>query len=166
MNPNDQQAALKALKRYRPVTYRNGNCRGGVGAKMTDAPDNRGSDWRGEDSREWVKLSDVIALLQSSVGAAADAERVEGDDARFFRWLEVYPNLYTAAHFLKGGQYVTLREACESLVPVRVPTLTQAGGRWETIWCKKASELLPPWQWNRVNDAVIAAIGEGKGGAG
>lgn len=39
------------------------------------------------------------------------------EDAEMFRWLTRYPNLYTVADLLKADQYVTLRRACEALMP-------------------------------------------------
>jgi len=45
------------------------------------------------------------------------ADGGDGEDAAMFKWLATCPNLYVVADLLKAGQYLTLRRACESLMP-------------------------------------------------
>lgn len=56
----------------------------------------------------------TVALLREAA-AALEAAR---EDAEFFRWLAVHPNLYTVCDLLRADQYVTLRRACESLAAI------------------------------------------------
>lgn len=48
---------------FRPVVRKDGNATCGYTAHMTSKPDNRDSDWRGEESRQWVRLTDHEAAL-------------------------------------------------------------------------------------------------------
>jgi len=43
-------------------------------------------------------------------------ERISAD-AAMFAWLAQHPNLYTVTDLLRADQYVTLRRACEALMP-------------------------------------------------
>jgi hypothetical protein len=60
--PQDVELPL----RYRPVVRRCGNSRHGFSAQMVSSPDPRDSDWRGEDSRQWIKASDHDAALAAA----------------------------------------------------------------------------------------------------
>lgn len=55
------------------------------------------------DCREWEHANKVAALEE---------------DAEMFRWLAKHPNIYTVADLLRANQYVTLRRACEALMPL------------------------------------------------
>ena len=50
------------VKRYRPQVVKDGNCRHGFGVRMVTSEKASDSDWRGEDSRQWVEYSDYAAL--------------------------------------------------------------------------------------------------------
>ena len=60
----------------------------------------------------------LMAQAAAALGEGQAEVAALREDATFFRWLAVHPNLYTVADLLRTDQYVTLRRACESLVPV------------------------------------------------
>ena len=84
-------------------------CNNGCGAVVSFRPHLKG----GKTVAAWNTRQAAAALAETQAEVAALRE-----DATFFRWLAVYPNLYTVADLLRADQYVTLRRACESLVPI------------------------------------------------
>jgi hypothetical protein len=68
----------------------------------------------------WMRATDTHDQALYSAETVADLQGEVSrlrEDAAMFRWLTRYPNLYTVADLLKSDQYVTLRRACESLMP-------------------------------------------------
>jgi len=76
-------ADAKPVARYRPTLRKDGNSRGGYAPMMTTKPDPRDSDWRGEDSRQWVSLADhqqaVDDLRAEVAGWKAQHSRDSGE---------------------------------------------------------------------------------------
>jgi hypothetical protein len=77
---------------------------------------------RGPDHAPFKAVSltehdDITAALRRQKDALQGEVSRLREDAAMFRWLTRYPNLYTVADLLKSDQYVTLRRACESLMP-------------------------------------------------
>jgi hypothetical protein len=60
-----------------------------------------------------------------------------------------------AAHLAEhGGDFDALIQLVRDAALAQQPAQAAPGDGRDAVWCKKASELLPPWQWNMVNDAV------------
>lgn len=96
-----------------------------------------------------LEASEAIAALSQTAGVATSK------DAAMFAWLERYPNLYTVTDLLRADQYVTLRRACESLMPtddapevVQPDWYTTHSGTHEVDWdadpARQLSIMLKP----------------------
>lgn len=95
--------------------------------------------------------ADMLAAYQALRTAAAEGGEVVG-------YTSEYALRSLATDEASGVMFGTYSERYERTVPLYLhpPTDSGAGrdGERNALWCKVASERLPPWQWNMVNDRV------------
>lgn len=97
---------MSGVEVFRPVLRKDGNCKYGFAAVMSSSPDPRYSEWSGEGSPQFVRLSDhqqAIDTLRAQL-EAAEADWREKFEARTIDWSEASNALYVWRHRAKDAE--------------------------------------------------------------